>query len=57
MEQKDQTNQTARIIDLWNGSWIAALTVGALVGAGAMAAKKLGQSKGEGKGENDKEAK
>jgi cytochrome c oxidase subunit 2 len=31
VDQKDQTNQTARIIDLWNGSWIAALTVGALV--------------------------
>ena len=38
---------------------VAGLTVGALVGAGAMAAKKLGASKGEGKGkgENDKEAK
>src|SRR5512144_115414 len=36
---------------------VAGLTVGALVGAGAMAAKKLGQSKGEGKGKNDKEAK
>jgi cytochrome c oxidase subunit 2 len=31
VDQKDQTNQTARIIDLWNGSWIAALSVGALV--------------------------
>lgn len=31
MEQKDQTNQTARIIDLWNGSWIAALAVATLV--------------------------
>jgi len=28
---KNMTNQTAGIIDLWNGSWIAALTVGALV--------------------------
>lgn len=28
---KNTTNQTARIIDLWNGSWIAALTVGVLV--------------------------
>jgi cytochrome c oxidase subunit 2 len=27
---KDTTNQTGRIIDLWNGSWIAALAVGAL---------------------------
>jgi hydrogenase small subunit len=36
---------------------VAGLTVGALIGAGAMAAKKLGASKGEGKGENDKEAK
>lgn len=27
---KDTTNQTGRIIDLWNGSWIAALSVGAL---------------------------
>lgn len=31
VSQKDQTNQTARIIDLWNGSWIAALAVGVLV--------------------------
>lgn len=40
---------------------VAGLTVGALIGAGAMAAKKLGESKGEGKGKgkgkNDKEAK
>lgn len=35
----------------------AGLTVGALIGAGAMAAKKLGASRGEGKGKNDKEAK
>jgi cytochrome c oxidase subunit 2 len=28
---KDMTNQTGRIINLWNGSWIAALAVGALV--------------------------
>lgn len=28
---RNTTNQTARIIDLWNGSWIAALAVGALV--------------------------
>lgn len=28
---KDTTNQTGRIIDLWNGSWIAALAVGVLV--------------------------
>jgi len=27
----DTTNQTGRIIDLWNGSWIAALCVGVLV--------------------------
>jgi len=27
----DTTNQTKRIIDLWNGSWIAALVVGCLV--------------------------
>jgi len=27
----DTTNQTGRIIDLWNGSWIAALLVGVLV--------------------------
>jgi len=36
---------------------VAGLTVGALIGAGAMAAKKLGASKGEGKEKNDKEAK
>ena len=29
--QRDTTNQTARIMDLWNGSWIAALLVGVLV--------------------------
>jgi cytochrome c oxidase subunit 2 len=28
---KDTTNQTGRIMDLWNGSWIAALLVGALM--------------------------
>jgi len=28
---RDTTNQTGRIIDLWNGSWIAALSVGVLV--------------------------
>lgn len=28
---KDTTNQTGRIMELWNGSWIAALAVGALV--------------------------
>ncbi|HEY6796957.1 MAG TPA: cytochrome c oxidase subunit II [Kineosporiaceae bacterium] len=28
---RNTTNQTARIIDLWNGSWVAALAVGALV--------------------------
>lgn len=28
---KDTTNQTGRIIELWNGSWIAALAVGCLV--------------------------
>jgi cytochrome c oxidase subunit 2 len=28
---KNTTNQTARIMDLWNGSWIAALCVGVLV--------------------------
>jgi len=28
---KNMTNQTAHVIDLWNGSWIAALAVGALV--------------------------
>jgi cytochrome c oxidase subunit II len=28
---RDTTNQTARIMDLWNGSWIAALVVGVLV--------------------------
>jgi cytochrome c oxidase subunit II len=28
---KGMTDQTGRIIDLWNGSWIAALAVGALV--------------------------
>ena len=28
---KDTTNQTGRIMDLWNGSWIAALAVGVLV--------------------------
>jgi cytochrome c oxidase subunit II len=28
---RDTTNQTGRIIDLWNGSWIAALLVGVLV--------------------------
>ena len=27
----DTTNQTRRVIDLWNGSWIAALAVGVLV--------------------------
>lgn len=31
VQQKDQTNQTARIIDLWNGSWIAAMAVAILV--------------------------
>jgi len=36
---------------------VAGLTVGALIGAGAVAAKKLGASKGEGKQEKDKEAK
>ncbi|MGE5284263.1 MAG: hydrogenase small subunit [Actinomycetota bacterium] len=35
----------------------AGLTVGALIGAGAVAAKKLGASKGKEKGKNDKEAK
>ncbi len=29
--ERDTTDQTARIIDLWNGSWIAALLVGVLV--------------------------
>jgi len=29
--QKNMTNQTSRVIDLWNGSWIAALAVGVLV--------------------------
>jgi len=28
---RDTTNQTGRIVDLWNGSWIAALLVGLLV--------------------------
>lgn len=28
---KDTTNQTGRIMELWNGSWIAALAVGVLV--------------------------
>jgi cytochrome c oxidase subunit II len=28
---KGTTNQTARVMDLWNGSWIAALLVGVLV--------------------------
>jgi cytochrome c oxidase subunit II len=28
---RDTTDQTARIMDLWNGSWIAALLVGVLV--------------------------
>ena len=28
---RNATNQTAKIIDLWNGSWVAALSVGALV--------------------------
>jgi len=28
---KNMTDQTSRIIDLWNGSWISALAVGALV--------------------------
>jgi len=28
---KGMTDQTGRVIDLWNGSWIAALAVGALV--------------------------
>jgi cytochrome c oxidase subunit II len=28
---RNTTNQTARIMDLWNGSWIAALLVGVLV--------------------------
>jgi len=36
---------------------VAGLAVGALIGAGAMASKKLGATKGEGKGETDKEAK
>jgi cytochrome c oxidase subunit 2 len=27
---RDTTNQTAKVMDLWNGSWIAALAVGAL---------------------------
>jgi cytochrome c oxidase subunit II len=31
LPDRNTTNQTARIIDLWDGSWIAALTVGALV--------------------------
>lgn len=28
---RDTTNQTKRVIELWNGSWIAALAVGAVV--------------------------
>jgi cytochrome c oxidase subunit 2 len=31
LPDKDTTNQTSRIVNLWNGSWIAALAVGALV--------------------------
>jgi cytochrome c oxidase subunit II len=29
--QKNMTNQTPHVIDLWNGSWLAALAVGVLV--------------------------
>jgi cytochrome c oxidase subunit II len=29
--ERDTTNQVNRVIDLWNGSWIAALVVGAIV--------------------------
>lgn len=31
VQSKDQTNHTAEVIDLWNGSWIAALAAGVLV--------------------------